>query len=238
MEDDSRHIVRWFKVWVHDRELKNAGLKRRFLKLGRVLRFKQLVLRGSLFQVLCGNDLADLLFGCTDEIPCCHRNQPWTPFNDVSRVARLTRVTSSHAQNTTSVKKKVLTGLDDRLTRVLDVSWQTCNVADTSDLLDALFLKSESSSAVASPLWSPCTTDSSTTEDPPTDPTESFPSSFCAGFPTADTPSFPPALECQPAPAQKNPYVSIDLGKTCFQNKNHFLEETGGNHSKPHHLFP
>ncbi|TNM97792.1 hypothetical protein fugu_014038 [Takifugu bimaculatus] len=120
-------------------------LKRRFLKLGRVLRFKQLVLRGSLFQVVCGVDLADLLFGCTDEIPCCHRNQPWTPFNDVSRVARLTR---------------------------------TCNVADTSDLLDALFLKSESSSAVASPLWSPCTTDSSTTEDPPTGPHGEFPLVF------------------------------------------------------------
>lgn len=96
----------WFKVWVHDRELKNVGLKQRFLKLGRVLRFKQLVLRGSLFQVSCGVDLADILFGCTDEISCCHRNQPWTPFNDVSRVARLTWVTSPHAQNMTSVKKK------------------------------------------------------------------------------------------------------------------------------------
>ncbi|TWW72653.1 cyclic AMP-responsive element-binding protein 3-like protein 3-A isoform X2 [Takifugu flavidus] len=148
-------------------------------------------------KVVCGVDLADLLFGCTDEIPCCHRNQPWTPFND------------------------------------------TCNVADTSDLLDALFLKSESSSAVASPLWSPCTTDSSTTEDPPTDPTESFPSSFCAGFPIADTPSFPPSLECQPAPAQKNPYVSIDLGwESCHLQQDfgiaYYLSKTQASPLSPH----
>lgn len=99
------------------------------------------------------------------------------------------------------------------VTRVLGVLRQTLSAADTGDLLDALFPQSEPSSAAASPRWSPCTSDSGIKEEPLTDPMESFPSSFCSAFPTLDPPFSPPPLECQPPPAEKNPYVSIDFGK-------------------------
>lgn len=109
--------------------------------------------------------------------------------------------------------RKVTAGWEDPVTRVLDVSWQSLNAADTGDLLDALFAQSQPSSALASPLWSPCTTDSGINEEPLADPTDSFPSSLCAAFPSFDTPFFPPSLESQPPPSERNPYVSIDLGR-------------------------
>ncbi|CAG07747.1 unnamed protein product [Tetraodon nigroviridis] len=132
-------------------------------------------------KVSCGVDLADLLLGGADEVACCHRNQPWTTFNN------------------------------------------SLNAADTGDLLDALFAQSQPSSALASPLWSPCTTDSGINEEPLADPTDSFPSSLCAAFPSFDTPFFPPSLESQPPPSERNPYVSIDLGwESC-----HLQQEIG-----------
>lgn len=125
---------------------------------------------------------------------------------------------------------KVTTGLEGLVTHVLDVSWQSLNAADTDDLLDALFSQSEASSAVASPLWSPCTTDSGIHEEPLADPTDSFPSSFYAACPTFDTPFFPPSLESQPPPAEKNPYASVDLSKF-------FPLERGKNASLLHDFF-
>lgn len=82
------------------------------------------------------------------------------------------------------------------------------------DFLDALLGGSTSSSAAASPLWSPCTTDSGINEDPPTDPTERHRPASCTAFPAFDTKSFPqpPPLENHPPPDEKKPYVSIDLG--------------------------
>ncbi|XP_044074206.1 cyclic AMP-responsive element-binding protein 3-like protein 3-A isoform X2 [Siniperca chuatsi] len=86
------------------------------------------------------------------------------------------------------------------------------NAAD--DFLDALLGGSDSSSAPASPLWSPCTTDSGINEDPQTDPTESLHPASCTAFPAFDTNPFPqpPPLENQPAPNEKMSDVSIDLG--------------------------
>lgn len=102
------------------------------------------------------------------------------------------------------------------MTRVLDVSRQSLNATDAGDLLDALIAQSEPPSAVASPLWSPCTTDSGINDDALIDPADAFPSSFCAALPTLETPFFPPPLESQPPPAEKNPYSSGDLGKFFF----------------------
>lgn len=84
------------------------------------------------------------------------------------------------------------------------------------DFLDTLLGGSASSSATASPLWSPCTTDSGINEDPMTDPTDSLHPPSCTAFPAFDVRSFPqpPPLENQPPPNEKKSYVSIDLGKT------------------------
>lgn len=89
------------------------------------------------------------------------------------------------------------------------------------DFLDALLGGSTSSSAAASPLWSPCTTDSGINEDLPTDPTERHRPASCTAFPAFDTKSFPqpPPLENHPPPDEKKPYVSIDLGKVRFEVK-------------------
>uniref|UniRef100_UPI0037E8206E cyclic AMP-responsive element-binding protein 3-like protein 3-A n=1 Tax=Semicossyphus pulcher TaxID=241346 RepID=UPI0037E8206E len=82
------------------------------------------------------------------------------------------------------------------------------------DFLDALLGGSDSSSAAASPLWSPCTTDSGINEDPLTDPSECLHPPSCVDFPTFHTSSFP-----QPSPSENQlptnkttPHVSIDLG--------------------------
>ncbi|XP_039999004.1 cyclic AMP-responsive element-binding protein 3-like protein 3-B [Xiphias gladius] len=86
------------------------------------------------------------------------------------------------------------------------------SVAD--DFLDALLGGSDSSSAPASPLWSPCTTDSGINEDPLTDPTENPHPSSCTAFPVFDATAFPqpPPLENQlPPNEQQTTDVSIDL---------------------------
>lgn len=91
------------------------------------------------------------------------------------------------------------------------------SVAD--DFLDALLGGSDSSSAPASPLWSPCTTDSGINEDPLTDPTENPHPSSCTAFPVFDATAFPqpPPLENQlPPNEQQTTDVSIDLSKTRF----------------------
>ncbi|KAM9349937.1 cyclic AMP-responsive element-binding protein 3-like protein 3-A [Symphorus nematophorus] len=82
------------------------------------------------------------------------------------------------------------------------------------DFLDALLGGSDSSSATASPLWSPCTTDSGIIEDPPTDPAEGVHPPSRTAFPAFNSPSFPqlPSLENQTSPNEKTSYVSIDLG--------------------------
>ncbi|XP_039670797.1 cyclic AMP-responsive element-binding protein 3-like protein 3-A isoform X2 [Perca fluviatilis] len=82
------------------------------------------------------------------------------------------------------------------------------------DFLDSLLGGSVSSSAPASPLWSPCTTDSGINEDTLTDPKDSFHPPFCTAFPAFDTQSFPqpPAPEYKPPPNVKTSDVSIDLG--------------------------
>lgn len=87
----------------------------------------------------------------------------------------------------------------------------------SDDFLDALLGESDSSAA-ASPLWSPCTTDSGINDDPPTDPKESLQLPSCTAFPAfIPQSSHPPSpLECQPQPSEATPYVSIDLGKSWF----------------------
>lgn len=89
------------------------------------------------------------------------------------------------------------------------------------DFLDALLGGSDSSSAPASPLWSPCTTDSGIYEDPPMDPTESPHPPSCKPFPAFDTHSLP-----EPPPLEKPPDklanemtsdISIDLGESRFK---------------------
>ncbi|XP_023267241.1 cyclic AMP-responsive element-binding protein 3-like protein 3-B [Seriola lalandi dorsalis] len=81
------------------------------------------------------------------------------------------------------------------------------------DFLDALLGGSNCSSALASPLWSPCTTDSGINEDPATDPAESPHPCSCTDFPAFDTPVFPqtPSLESQLPANEKTADVSIDL---------------------------
>ncbi|KAM3604954.1 uncharacterized protein V6R79_018591 [Siganus canaliculatus] len=85
------------------------------------------------------------------------------------------------------------------------------NTAD--DFLDALLGSSDCSSAAASPLWSPCTTDSGINEEPFSDPTECLPPPSCTAFPfvTQPLPQLSP-VENQPLKNKKAPHVSIDLG--------------------------
>ncbi|XP_045908407.1 cyclic AMP-responsive element-binding protein 3-like protein 3-A [Micropterus dolomieu] len=82
------------------------------------------------------------------------------------------------------------------------------------DFLDTLLDGSNSSSAPASPLWSPCTTDSGINEDPPADATERLHPPSCTAFLAFDAHSFPqaPPLQNQPPPNEQNSDVTIDLG--------------------------
>ncbi|XP_008289715.1 cyclic AMP-responsive element-binding protein 3-like protein 3-A [Stegastes partitus] len=82
------------------------------------------------------------------------------------------------------------------------------------EFLDALLHGSDSSSVPASPLWSPCTTDSGINEDPLTDPTDSPHPTSCTAFPAFDIQTFPqpPSLEKRPPANEKSSDVSIDLG--------------------------
>ncbi|KAM7400837.1 hypothetical protein PAMA_005151 [Pampus argenteus] len=82
------------------------------------------------------------------------------------------------------------------------------------DFLDALLGESDSSSAPASPLWSPCTSDSGIYEDHPTDPTETPHPPSCKPFSAFYIQ--PPPLQ-QPLGKLSNEMtdVSIDLGWEC-----------------------
>ncbi|XP_023143835.1 cyclic AMP-responsive element-binding protein 3-like protein 3-A isoform X2 [Amphiprion ocellaris] len=82
------------------------------------------------------------------------------------------------------------------------------------DFLDALLQGSDCSSVPASPLWSPCTTDSGINEDPLTDPTDSPHPTSCSAFPAFHIQTFPqpPSLESRPPANEKSSDVSIDLG--------------------------
>ncbi|XP_031710674.1 cyclic AMP-responsive element-binding protein 3-like protein 3-B isoform X3 [Anarrhichthys ocellatus] len=86
-------------------------------------------------------------------------------------------------------------------------------VSTADDFLDAL-LGGSDSSAPASPLWSPCTTDSGINEDAPADPRESLHPPFCSVFPAFETQSFPqpPLPENQSPQHERTSDVSIDLG--------------------------
>ncbi|KAL6104415.1 uncharacterized protein ACO6RY_14152 [Pungitius sinensis] len=77
------------------------------------------------------------------------------------------------------------------------------------DFLDALLGGSDSSSASASSLWSPCTTDSGINEDAPAAPGERLRPPVCSVFPAFNAQSFP-----QPKPPESHSTsdVSIDLG--------------------------
>ncbi|XP_019961734.1 cyclic AMP-responsive element-binding protein 3-like protein 3-A [Paralichthys olivaceus] len=63
--------------------------------------------------------------------------------------------------------------------------------SSTDDFLDSLLGGSDSSSVPASPLWSPCTTDSGINDDPLIDPTESPHPSCCTPLQTFDAPAIP-----------------------------------------------
>uniref|UniRef100_UPI003AAEEF87 cyclic AMP-responsive element-binding protein 3-like protein 3-B n=1 Tax=Centroberyx gerrardi TaxID=166262 RepID=UPI003AAEEF87 len=90
--------------------------------------------------------------------------------------------------------------------------------ADTDDFLDALLGGSDSSSAPASPLWSPSTSDSGINEDAPSDPLDSphppsatpFPAFYPQSHPQPPPPPHHPPGKL--APNQTPPDVSIDLG--------------------------
>lgn len=101
----------------------------------------------------------------------------------------------------------------------MSVLLQTLNLEGNSsdDFLDALLGESDSSTT-ASPLWSPCTTDSGINEEPVAEPSESLPLPSCKAFQDFGPKTFypPSPLEYQPAPNETTPYVSIDLGKTCL----------------------
>ena len=90
----------------------------------------------------------------------------------------------------------------------------TSQRSEADDFLNALL--HESSSVPASPLWSPCTTDSGINEDPLTDPTDSPHPISCTAFPAFDVHTFlpPPSSEDRPPANEKTSDVSIDLGKT------------------------
>ncbi|KAM6918954.1 cyclic AMP-responsive element-binding protein 3-like protein 3-A [Xenentodon cancila] len=79
------------------------------------------------------------------------------------------------------------------------------------DFFDALL--HDSSTAAASALWSPCTTDSGINEEPLTDSTESLHPTTCSAFPAFDIQAYPqpPLLESQ-SPANEKTDVAIDLG--------------------------
>lgn len=113
-----------------------------------------------------------------------------------------------------------------------DLSWQALSPegSSTDDFLDVLLGESDCSSATASPLWSPCTTDSGINEDLPADQTESLPPLSCTSYPAFNTRSFhlPPPLQYQPPPSEKTPYVSIDLGKTWFTIKRTIMMKKNG----------
>ncbi|XP_034412256.1 cyclic AMP-responsive element-binding protein 3-like protein 3-B [Cyclopterus lumpus] len=83
-----------------------------------------------------------------------------------------------------------------------------------NDFLDVLLGGNNSSSAPASPLWSPGTTDSGINEDAPADPRDSHRPPFSSVFTGFDTQSFPqlPLPENQPPPHERTSDVSIDLG--------------------------
>ncbi|XP_030608297.1 cyclic AMP-responsive element-binding protein 3-like protein 3-B [Archocentrus centrarchus] len=82
------------------------------------------------------------------------------------------------------------------------------------DFLDFLLHGSDSSSGPASPLWSPCTSESGINEDPLTDPTNSPHPNSCSALPVCDSQAFTQssALENQPPANEKKPDVVIDLG--------------------------
>lgn len=84
----------------------------------------------------------------------------------------------------------------------------------TDDFLDALLQGSDSSSVPASPLWSPCTTDSGINDDPLTDPTDSPHPTSCSAFPAFDMQTYSqlPSQENRPPANEKPSDVSIDLG--------------------------
>lgn len=92
------------------------------------------------------------------------------------------------------------------------------------DFLDALLGGSDSSSAPASPLWSPCTTDSGINEDAPTDPRESPHPPFCSAFPALSFPQPPPPENHPPPPHEKASDVAIDLGKRRCKKENYDVE--------------
>ncbi|XP_075877259.1 cyclic AMP-responsive element-binding protein 3-like protein 3-A [Nelusetta ayraudi] len=83
----------------------------------------------------------------------------------------------------------------------------------SDDFLDVLLGESDSSTA-ASPLWSPCTTDSGINDEPVAEPSASLPLPSCKAFQDFGPKTFhpPSTLEYQPPPNETTPYVSIDLG--------------------------
>ncbi|XP_047444552.1 cyclic AMP-responsive element-binding protein 3-like protein 3-B isoform X2 [Mugil cephalus] len=90
----------------------------------------------------------------------------------------------------------------------------TTNTSGADDFLDALLQGSDSSSVPASPLWSPCTTDSGINEDPLSESTDSPHQTPCTAFPAFNIQAFPqlPSLDYQPPANEKKPDISIDLG--------------------------
>ncbi|KAM9720289.1 cyclic AMP-responsive element-binding protein 3-like protein 3-B isoform 1-T1 [Menidia menidia] len=83
---------------------------------------------------------------------------------------------------------------------------------DADDFLNALL--QESSSAPASPLWSPCTTDSGINEEALTDHTDSPHPISCSAFPEFDIHAYPkpPSVGSQTPANEKTPDIRVDLG--------------------------
>ncbi|XP_039877898.1 cyclic AMP-responsive element-binding protein 3-like protein 3-B [Simochromis diagramma] len=86
--------------------------------------------------------------------------------------------------------------------------------SDPDDFLEFLLHGSDSSSVPASPLWSPCTSDSGINEDPLTDPTNSPHTASCTASTPCDIQAFTQSscLVNQTVANEKKPDVVIDLG--------------------------
>ncbi|KAM9323160.1 cyclic AMP-responsive element-binding protein 3-like protein 3-A [Pholidichthys leucotaenia] len=83
--------------------------------------------------------------------------------------------------------------------------------SEADDFLDMLLHGSDCSSVPASPLWSPCTTDSGINEDLLSDPTDTAISTDFSAF-DADAFAQPQSVRNQPTTNEKEMDVAIDLG--------------------------
>ncbi|CAN9503402.1 unnamed protein product [Ophioblennius macclurei] len=108
----------------------------------------------------------------------------------------------------------------------------------TDDFLGTLLNGSDSSSAPASPLWSPCTTDSGINEEPLTDTIGSPHSTTCAAFSAIDMQTFlqPKSLEEQQPPRDESMadvYIDLDWASGDLIEESEIAYHLTTNHNNP-----